>query len=87
MKRAWTLAALVVAVAFTTAVVFAGQEQSSGVIFANSRTVKYSPLVPGVSSSVVWGDTAKGPFGGFTTTIFLSAIPIESPITILRSNR
>src|SRR5438105_14933042 len=66
MKRAWTLAAVVVAVALTTAVVFAGQEQSSGVIFANSRTVKYSPLVPGVSSSVVWGDTATGPFGGFT---------------------
>ena len=66
MKRAWTLAAVVVAVALTTAVVFAGQEQSAGVIFARSRTVKYSPLVPGVSSYVAWGDTAKGPFGGFT---------------------
>src|SRR5256885_9152396 len=50
-------------VALTTAVVFADQEQSSGVIFAHSRTVKYSQLVPGVSSSVVWGDTVKGPFG------------------------
>src|SRR2546426_9368117 len=66
MKRAWTLAAVAVAVGLTTAVVFADQEQSSGVIFARSRTVKYSPLVPGVSSSVAWGDTAKGPFGGFT---------------------
>src|SRR5438034_6689378 len=66
MKRAWTLAAAVVAVAVTTAVVFADQDQSSGVIFARSRTAKYSPLVPGVSSYVAWGDTAKGPFGGFT---------------------
>src|SRR5256885_9152380 len=66
MKRAWTLAAAVVAVAVTTAVVFADQEESTGVIFARSRTAKYSPLVPGVSSSVAWGDTAKGPFGGFT---------------------
>src|SRR3989475_8721079 len=66
MKRAWTLAAVAVAVSLTTAVVFADQDQSSGVIFARSRTVKYSPLVPGVSSYVAWGDTAKGPFGGFT---------------------
>ncbi len=66
MKRAWTLAAVAVAVALTTAVVFADQEQSSGVIFARSRSLKYSPLVPGVSSSVAWGDTAKGPIGGFT---------------------
>src|SRR2546426_2181187 len=65
MKRAWTLAAVAVVMALTTALVFADQEQSS-VIFARSRTVKYSPLVPGVSSSVVWGDTARGPFGGFT---------------------
>src|SRR5260370_32540491 len=66
MKRAWTLAAAVVAVAVTTVVVFADQDQSSGVIFARSQTTKYSPLVPGVSSYVAWGDTAKGPFGGFT---------------------
>src|SRR5207244_4431354 len=33
---------------------------------SRSRTAKYSPLVPGVSSYVAWGDTAKGPFGGFT---------------------
>src|SRR2546427_12697365 len=66
MKRAWTLAAAVVAVAVTTAVVFAHQDQSSGVIFARPRTAQSSPLVPGVSSYVAWGDTAKGPFGGFT---------------------
>ena len=66
MKRAWPIAAVAVAVVLTTAVVFAAQEQSSRVIFAHSRTVKYSPLVPGVSSAVVWGDTAQGPFGGFT---------------------
>src|SRR5438309_11711211 len=66
MKRAWTLVTVAVAMALTTAVVFADQEQSSGVIFARSRTAKYSQLVPGVSSYVAWGDTAKGPFGGFT---------------------
>src|SRR5437879_9087568 len=66
MKRAWTPPAAVVAVAVTPAVVFEHQEQSSGVIFARSRTAKYSPLVPGVSSYVAWGDTANGPFGGFT---------------------
>src|SRR5256886_14454882 len=66
MMRAWMLAAAVVAVSVTTAFVFADQYQSSGVIFARSRTAKYSPLVPGVSSYVAWGDTAKGPFGGFT---------------------
>src|SRR2546430_9394382 len=66
MKRAWTLAAAVVAVAVTTAVVFADQDQSPGVIFPRRRPAKYSTLVPGVSSYVAWGDTAKGPFGGFT---------------------
>ena len=66
MKPAWTLAAVAVAVALTTAVVFADQEQRTGVIFASSRTVKYSPMMPGVASYVAWGDTAKGPFGGFT---------------------
>jgi hypothetical protein len=66
MKRAWTLAAVAVAVALTTAFAITKREQSSGVIFASSRAVKYSPLVPGVWSFVAWGDTAKGPFGGFT---------------------
>jgi len=66
MKRAWTLVTVGVAMALTTAVVFADQQQSSGVIFARSRTAKYSQLVPGVSSYVAWGDTANGPFGGFT---------------------
>src|SRR3989441_2481278 len=66
MKRAWTLAAVAVAVALTTAFAIAKQDQSSGVTFARSRAVKYAPLVPGVSSSVAWGDTVKGPFGGFT---------------------
>src|SRR2546423_14816410 len=66
MKRAWTLVPVGVAMALTTAVVFADQQQNSGVIFARSRTAQYSPLVPGVSSYVAWGDTAKGPFGGFT---------------------
>lgn len=65
MKRALTLAAVAIAVAVTTAVVFAEQEHSTGVIFVRSRAVKYSPLVPGVSSYVAWGDTAKGPFGAF----------------------
>src|SRR5256714_4033256 len=66
MKRAWTLVTVGVAMALTTAVVFADQQQNSGVIFARSRTAQYSQLVPGVSSYVAWGDTANGPFGGFT---------------------
>ena len=66
MKRAQTLAGVAVAVALTTTLVFAHQEQSTAVIFVHSRTVKYSPMMPGVSSYVAWGDTAKGPFGGFT---------------------
>ena len=66
MKRAWMLAAVAIAVMLTTAVVFADHEQSSSVIFARSRTAKYSQLVPGVASYVAWGDTANGPFGGFT---------------------
>ena len=66
MKRALMLAAVAVTVALTTAAMFGRQEGGGGVIFARSRTVKYSPLVPGVSSYVAWGDTAKGPFGGFT---------------------
>src|SRR5207244_7344440 len=68
MKRAWTLAAVAVAVALTTAVVFADQEQRTGVIFASSRTAKYSPMMPGVASYVAWGDPANGPCGGFTTS-------------------
>ena len=35
-------------------------------IFARSRSAKFSPLVPGVSRYVAWGDTLTGPFGGFT---------------------
>jgi len=66
MKRALMLAAVAVIVALTTAAMFGRQEGGTGLIFARSRTVKYSPLVPGVSSYVAWGDTAKGPFGGFT---------------------
>jgi len=66
MKRALMLAAVAVTVALTTAAMFGRQEGGAGVIFARSRTVKYSPLVPGVSSYIAWGDTAKGPFGGFT---------------------
>ncbi len=65
MKRTWTLAAVSVALAFTTAVVVA-QREGTGVILARSRSAKFSPMVPGVSSSVVWGDTLTGPFGGFT---------------------
>src|SRR2546423_4004383 len=66
MKRAWTLVTVGVAMALSTAVVSADQDQNSGVIFVRSRTAKYSQLVPGVSSYVAWGDTANGPFGGFT---------------------
>jgi len=65
MKRTWTLAAVSVALAFTTAVVVA-QREGTGVIFARSRSATFSPMRPGVSSSVVWGDTLTGPFGGFT---------------------
>src|SRR5260370_32367020 len=66
MKRAVMLAAVAVTVAWTTAAMFGRQEGGAGVIFARSRAVKYSPLVAGVASYVAWGDTAKGPFGGFT---------------------
>jgi len=66
MRRTWTLGAVSVALALTTAVVFAQREQGTGVIFARSRSATFSPMVPGVSSSVVWGDTLTGPFGGFT---------------------
>src|SRR2546426_7591437 len=66
MKRTWTLGAVSVALALTTAVVFAQREQGAGVIFARSRSAKFAPLVPGVSSYVAWGDTLTGPFGGFT---------------------
>jgi len=66
MKRTWTLAAVAVALALTTAVVLAQREQGTGVIFARSRLAAFSPMVPGVSSNVVWGDTLTGPFGGFT---------------------
>src|SRR6267143_460189 len=65
MKRTWTLAAVSVALVVTTAVVVA-QGQGAGIIFARSRSTKFAPMVPGVSSSVVWGDTLTGPFGGFT---------------------
>src|SRR5207244_11274501 len=66
MTRTWTLGAVSVALALTTAVVFAQREQGTGALFARSRTAKFAPLVPGVSSYVAWGDTLTGPFGGFT---------------------
>src|SRR5205807_2305749 len=64
MKHTWTLGAVSVALALTTAVVFAQREQGTGVIFARSRSAKFSPLVPGVSRYVAWGDTLTGPLGG-----------------------
>jgi len=65
MKHTWTLAAVSVALIVTTAVVVA-QREGTGVIFARSSSAKFSAMMPGVSSSVVWGDTLTGPFGGFT---------------------
>src|SRR5947199_3232688 len=66
MKRTWTLGAVSVALALTTAVVFAQREQGTGVIFARSRSAKFAPLVPGVAGYVAWGETLTGPFGVFT---------------------
>src|SRR3989442_13366438 len=42
----------------------AKHDHGSGVISARSRADKYSPLVPGASSSLAWVDTVKVPFGG-----------------------
>jgi quercetin dioxygenase-like cupin family protein len=65
MKRTWMLGAVSVALALTAAVVVA-QREGSGVIFARSRSAKFSPLVQGASNYVIWGDTLTGPTGGFT---------------------
>ena len=63
MKRTVTLAGLATALAVTGAVVYA---QGRAVIFADSRMASFKPMMPGVSSAVIWGDTIKGPFAGFT---------------------
>src|SRR5437016_8468776 len=68
MKRTWTLGAVSVALALTTAVVFAQREQGTGVIFARSRSAKFAPLVPGVSSYVAWGDTLTGPLAALRSS-------------------
>ena len=65
MKRPKMLGVVTVALALTTAVVLAQTGQGAGVIFARSRSLKFSPMIPGVTRSVVWGDTATGPFGQF----------------------
>ena len=63
MKRTVTLAGLATALAVTGAVVYA---QGRAVIFADSRTASFKAMMPGVSTALLWGDTVKGPFAGFT---------------------
>ncbi|OLC59772.1 MAG: hypothetical protein AUH76_13715 [Candidatus Rokubacteria bacterium 13_1_40CM_4_67_11] len=63
MKRTATLAGLAIALAVTWAVVYA---QGKAVIFADSRTASFKAMIPGVTTALIWGDTVKGPFTGFT---------------------
>jgi len=63
VKRTATLAGIATALAVTGAVVYA---QGRAVIFADSRTASFKAMMPGVSSALIWGDTVKGPYAGFT---------------------
>ena len=63
MNRTVTLAGIAIALAVTGAVVHG---QSGAVIFADSRNVSFKAMMPGVSTALIWGDTVKGPDGGFT---------------------
>ena len=63
MKRTLTLGGIATALAVTGAV---GYGQRGAVIFADSHTASFKAMMPGVSSSLIWGDTVKGPFAGFT---------------------
>jgi hypothetical protein len=36
------------------------------VTFAASSKASFKDAMPGVSTSLIWGDTVKGPFGSFT---------------------
>src|SRR3989442_386081 len=57
------LTSMTAALAVTGAVVYA---QGRAVIFADSRTASFKAMMPGVSSALIWGDTVKGPYAGFT---------------------
>ena len=70
MKPTLTLVGIATAVAVTSAVVFAqsqqGNAQGKAVIFAASSQASFKDVMPGASMSFIWGDTLKGPSGGFT---------------------
>ena len=57
MKRTLTLGGIATALAVTGAV---GYGQRGAVIFADSHTASFKAMMPGVSSSLIWGDTVKG---------------------------
>src|SRR2546427_332156 len=67
---ALTLVGSATALAVTCAVVFAqseqGKAQGNAVIFAASSKASFKDVMPGASTSLIWGDTVKGPSGGFT---------------------
>jgi mannose-6-phosphate isomerase-like protein (cupin superfamily) len=70
MKRTLTLVGIATASAVTCAVVLAesqqGKAQGKAVTFAASSKASFKDAMPGVSTSLIWGDTVKGPFGSFT---------------------
>lgn len=66
MKRARILGAGSGALILTAAVLFGQAQSGKGVIFVPTSTAKFTDVMPGASRSLIWGDTLKGPFGGFT---------------------
>src|SRR6059036_3952629 len=70
MKRIFTPLGIATALAVTGALVLAqsqpGKAQGKGVIFAASSKASFREVMPGASSSFIWGHTVNGPHGGFT---------------------
>jgi mannose-6-phosphate isomerase-like protein (cupin superfamily) len=70
MKRSLTLGGIAGAVAVTGAVLLAqdlrGSAQGKAVIFDASSKATFKDVIPGAAGHFIWGDTLKGPSGGFT---------------------
>ncbi len=66
MNRTWMLGPVAAALALTAAGLVAQRQHGTGVIFAPSSTAKFTDVMPGASRYLIWGDTLRGPFGGFT---------------------
>ena len=66
MKRSFSRAAVVGAVAFGVLLGVAAAQAQKEAVHVDSAKATYKDLAPGASAVALWGDMDKGPYGAFT---------------------